>query len=555
MPSLVVESNKQRIPLDQASITIGSGDKSMIQIEDPKLGPIHCQIVKTTAGFKVISIDQKVGTLINGVRVREQALKGGDVVQVGDTRFIYHEDGVPAAKPQTARIAGAPPQAPAGTRRIAGAPAQPPPGTQRIAGVAPRPQTARIAGAGAAASAPPQASLPRPTTTRMPQPPAVPPRPATVKVPTAPVAGVNRPTQTVRPPTSAVPVRPATARVPSGPPPRPATARVPAQPAVAPRPATARRTAPGPGRTSGKKKEARRGLRGSSRGVKELEKLRIESHKRRIPPIVIVIGVIALIVVGVVAYSVLMPDPEKQQKEFLKKVNKVTLEARALEGEKKYEEAKAKWRDLIAEYNKLPDKLREYFESSHLTWRAEIKTLEELQGKTAADEKKVIRFIDDCQLQIKAFQLDEARSFLNRNDWIKKAESPSAGKARELYAQLEKKVDEHEAAILIWSREVTRFNELIREKKFPEAKSMVENFLAKVQDAEQRGQAENARKTLLPSAREHLRYIRGRCRQEKGTNSLDAARRMFDEAVALSFRGVIDEDELNRTWEEIAKFN
>ncbi|HLG42227.1 MAG TPA: FHA domain-containing protein, partial [Planctomycetota bacterium] len=149
MPALVVEANKQRIPLDQASVTIGSGDKSMIQIQDAKLGPIHCQIVKTTAGFKVISIDQKVGTLINGVRVREQGLKGGDVIQIGDTRFIFQEDGVPRP---TARIAGVPPQ--------------PPPGTQRIAGIPPRPQTARIAGIPATPAAPP-----RPTTARIPQAP------------------------------------------------------------------------------------------------------------------------------------------------------------------------------------------------------------------------------------------------------------------------------------------------------------------------------------------------------------------------------------------------
>jgi hypothetical protein len=538
VPTLVVEANKQRIPLDHASITIGSGDKSMIQIQDPKLGPIHCQIVKTSAGFKIISIDQKVGTLINGVRVREQGLKGGDVIQVGDTRFIYHEDGV-AARPQTARIAGAPPasapRSAPGTQRIAGTPSQPAPGTQRIAGVPPRPQTARIAGAPQA----PAAQAPRPTTAR---------------VPSAPPAGVTRPTQAVRPPTGAVPARPATARVPPGPLPRPTTARVPTQAPAVPKPATGR-VAPTKGRLAGKKKEARRGMRGSSRGIKELEKLRIDSHKRRIPPIVFVIGVIALIVVGVVAYQVFVPDPEKQQKEFLKKVAKYTVDARGLESEKKYEEAKAKWRELIGEYNKLPVKLREYFESAYLTWKTEIKSLEEVQGMSSAEEKKVLRFIEDCQLQLNTFQLEEARAFLNRNDWIKKAESPSSDKAKELYAQLEKKVDEAEAAILLWPREVTKFNDLIREKRFPDAKSMVDQFIAKVQDPEQRVQADNARKTVLPSAREHLRSIRSRCRQEKSQNGTDAARRVFDEAVVLSFRGVIDEEELKRTWKEIEEFN
>ena len=534
MPALVVEANKQRIPLDQASITIGSGDKSMIQIQDPKLGPIHCQIVKTTAGFKVISIDQKVGTLINGVRVREQGLKGGDVIQIGDTRFIFQEDGVPRP---TARIAGVPSQT-----------AQPPPGTQRIAGIPPKPQTARIAGIPAA-----PAGAPRTTTSRIPQAPAQPVRPQTNRVPTAPAP---RPTQAVRPPTGQIPARPTTSRVPPAPGtqgiPRPVTSRVQTQAAPAKAP-SGRATAPAkPAKLS--KKEARKGLRGSSRGIKALERARLDSRTTRISPVVYIIGFFALVAVGVVAYIVLIPDTEKVRTDFTKKCNKIIKEARELEADKKYDEAISKWRELLAEYNKLPDKLKTDYEGSMLSWKGDIKTLEDYKGQSSAEEKKVVRFIEDCQLQINNFVLDDARGFVLRNDWIKHAESTSAAKAKDLFAQLEKKVNEAGEQIKVWAKHVEKFNGLMTDKRYPDALNFATDFIAAAQEAAEKGHAERAKNNVLPAAREHLRVVRGNCRREKTANGKDAARKMFDEAVEKSFKGVVAQAELDKTWKEVEEF-
>ncbi|HLG42267.1 MAG TPA: hypothetical protein VI643_02795, partial [Planctomycetota bacterium] len=365
-----------------------------------------------------------------------------------------------------------------------------------------------------------------------------------------------RPPQAVRPATGQIPARPTTSRVPPSPGtqgiPRPTTGRVQTQGGPAKSP-TGRATPPAKG---GKlsKREAKKGLRGSSRGVKALERARLDSRTTRISPIVYIIGLFALVAVGIVAYIVLVPDTEKVRTDFTKKCNKIIKEARELEAEKKYDEAITKWRDLMADYNKLPDKLKTDYEGSMISWKGEIKTLEDYKGQSSAEEKKVLRFVEDCQLQINNFVLEDARSFILRNDWIKKAESTSAAKAKDLFTQLEKKVDAAGEAVKIWSKHVEKFNGLMTEKRYPDALAFANDFIAAAQEAAEKGHAERAKNNVLPAAREHLRVIRGNCRREKTQSGKEAAKKMFDEAVEKCFKGVIAQAELDKTWKEVEEF-
>lgn len=152
------------IPLQAPAMTIGSEATCQIVVHDAGTAPRHCQILKTDQGFLVRDLSGSFGTFVNGKRIKEHALREGDVLQVGGEKFAYGDKsgntgkiGTGAqARPATGRVPAQPaptgntarvqkPAAPSGnTGRV---PAAPPPATP------PARVTARIQKPAEAASA------------------------------------------------------------------------------------------------------------------------------------------------------------------------------------------------------------------------------------------------------------------------------------------------------------------------------------------------------------------------------------------------------------------
>ena len=62
---------------------------------DSRLSPVHCKVVRVADGLKLVDEGSANGTVVNGARITEIALKGGEVIMVGRTvlRFrIVEED-------------------------------------------------------------------------------------------------------------------------------------------------------------------------------------------------------------------------------------------------------------------------------------------------------------------------------------------------------------------------------------------------------------------------------------------------------------------------------
>jgi hypothetical protein len=89
MASLIIQASGQRVPLGPGSTTIGRGARSTIRFSDPTLGPVHCQIIQTREGHRLIAIDQRHGVVVNGVRVQARQLKDGDRIQIGSIRCRF----------------------------------------------------------------------------------------------------------------------------------------------------------------------------------------------------------------------------------------------------------------------------------------------------------------------------------------------------------------------------------------------------------------------------------------------------------------------------------
>ncbi len=66
---------------------LGRGSNSLYHLTDPRVSRSHCQVLVENDHVTIIDNGSRGGTLVNGKRVTRQALKLGDVVQVGDTNL------------------------------------------------------------------------------------------------------------------------------------------------------------------------------------------------------------------------------------------------------------------------------------------------------------------------------------------------------------------------------------------------------------------------------------------------------------------------------------
>lgn len=79
-----------------APIKIGSHDRVDLHVPDPNVSRVHALVELGTDGQPfVIDLGSGRGTFVNGQRVNKQALKNGDVIQVGETQihFKYYAAG------------------------------------------------------------------------------------------------------------------------------------------------------------------------------------------------------------------------------------------------------------------------------------------------------------------------------------------------------------------------------------------------------------------------------------------------------------------------------
>ncbi len=67
------------------SVTVGRSSKCDIQILNPSVSSIHCEIVDTADGWMVRDLHSTNGTFVNGRRVGDgEVIKDGDEIKVGN---------------------------------------------------------------------------------------------------------------------------------------------------------------------------------------------------------------------------------------------------------------------------------------------------------------------------------------------------------------------------------------------------------------------------------------------------------------------------------------
>jgi hypothetical protein len=81
----------RHIPLDRPTSTLGRHLENDIVVESNRASRRHAQIRWRHGRFVIHDLGSKIGTLINGLPVRESVLSPGDVIKIGEYSYVYGE--------------------------------------------------------------------------------------------------------------------------------------------------------------------------------------------------------------------------------------------------------------------------------------------------------------------------------------------------------------------------------------------------------------------------------------------------------------------------------
>src|SRR5688500_584373 len=67
-------------------VVVGADPSCQIVLSDPKISPIHCEFRRGAGGWRIVDLESREGTSVNGEFVHQRALSEGDILQFGDVR-------------------------------------------------------------------------------------------------------------------------------------------------------------------------------------------------------------------------------------------------------------------------------------------------------------------------------------------------------------------------------------------------------------------------------------------------------------------------------------
>jgi hypothetical protein len=88
---LIVEGNRV-FPLNHTVINIGRRADNQLVLPDPRVSRAHAQIRAVRGQYVLFDLNSTGGTLVNGRRIHQCALKPGDVISLSGVPLIYGEE-------------------------------------------------------------------------------------------------------------------------------------------------------------------------------------------------------------------------------------------------------------------------------------------------------------------------------------------------------------------------------------------------------------------------------------------------------------------------------
>lgn len=85
------EDGERMVELDRPTMTVGRSKENEIVVKSTQCSRRHCQIEKVEQGFKLIDLESRNGTKVNGKFVNQHLMMHGDKVIIGDVSFEFDD--------------------------------------------------------------------------------------------------------------------------------------------------------------------------------------------------------------------------------------------------------------------------------------------------------------------------------------------------------------------------------------------------------------------------------------------------------------------------------
>jgi len=96
---IIKEGERKRIyEICEDTLHIGSTPENNIRLRDPVVSRVHCEIKKTPQGYRIIDLESKRGTKVNGEFINQHTLKHGDRIQIGRALMQFNAGSSAAAR-------------------------------------------------------------------------------------------------------------------------------------------------------------------------------------------------------------------------------------------------------------------------------------------------------------------------------------------------------------------------------------------------------------------------------------------------------------------------
>jgi Nif-specific regulatory protein len=77
------------VELGETNVTVGRDVSNTLHLDDKMVSRCHCTVQREKGLYKITDLESHNGTLINGIPIKEQVLKHGDRLQIGNNFFLF----------------------------------------------------------------------------------------------------------------------------------------------------------------------------------------------------------------------------------------------------------------------------------------------------------------------------------------------------------------------------------------------------------------------------------------------------------------------------------
>jgi len=97
--AFLVVGGKRHFPLTQSIVSIGRRLDNQLVLDDPHVSRSHAQLRSQRGKFVVVDLNSTGGTRVNGLVIRQHALRPGDVIDIAGIELVYGQD--PSGPPES----------------------------------------------------------------------------------------------------------------------------------------------------------------------------------------------------------------------------------------------------------------------------------------------------------------------------------------------------------------------------------------------------------------------------------------------------------------------